>query len=371
VALSRGSKGFLAFVVVALAGVGAGLLWLDGRLTNDDDEDAVEPGLAVEVSVERGQSVRAVGEELVELGVVGRIRPFLSAAEEADLPSQLQPGTFELETGMEPEAAVDVFLAGPVDGGAGRFTVQEGLPVEVALDRLAEQWDDHDVEDFRTVLDERLEAGENADGVLQVPDWVPEPADAGDEVIEPFEGLLFPETYELPTDATPLQILQRMIEQLDRVMDGVDEAAIDGAADRGIDRYQALVLASLIERETRVDDERRTVSGVIENRREEGMRLQIDATVLYARGEHTDRVLFEDTEIDSPYNTYQVEGLPPTPISGAGQAAIEAAFDPEDVSYRFYVLDPSCDGSHVFADTLDEHNVNVAAFRDAGGCRSE
>jgi UPF0755 protein len=102
---------------------------------------------------------------------------------------------------------------------------------------------------------------------------------------------------------------------------------------------------------------------------DEGMRLQIDATVLYARGEHTDRVLFEDTEIDSPYNTYAIDGLPPTPISGAGRAAIEAAFDPEDVSYRYYVLDPACDGTHVFADTLDEHNSNVAAFRDAGGCR--
>jgi UPF0755 protein len=370
VALSRGSKWFLAFVVVGLAGLGAGLLWLDGRLDREEEGPAVVAGQPVEVVVEQGQSVRAVGEDLVELGVVERLRPFLSAAEEADLPARLQPGVFELETGMEPGAAVEVLLAGPATGGAGRFTVQEGLPVEVTLERLAAQFEAYEIEDFQAVLDERTEAGENAEGVLRLPEWAPEPAEAGDEIIEPYEGLLFPETYEVSGDATPLQILQRMIEQLESVMDAVDTSQVEEAEEtRGLDRYQALILASLIERETRVDDERRRVAGVIENRLEEGMRLQIDATVLYARGEHTDRVLFEDTEIDSPYNTYQVDGLPPTPISGAGRAAIEAAFDPEDVSYRFYVLDPACDGTHVFADTLDEHNRNVQAFRDAGGCR--
>jgi UPF0755 protein len=370
VALSRGSKGFLAFLVVALAGVGGGLLWLDGQLGGDDDPEAeVIPGQAVEVTVEPGRSVRSVCDELVELGVLGRVRPFLNAAEDADLPTRLRPGTYELETGMEPDTAVEVLLAGPTVGGDGRFTVQEGLPVEVTLERLAAQFEDHEVDDFRAVLDERTEAGENADGVLQLPEWAPEPGEAGDEVIEPYEGLLFPETYDVPSDATPQQILQRMIDQLVQVMDSIDDAAIEAAEARGIARYDALILASLIERETRVDAERRAVAGVIENRLEEGMRLQIDATVLYARGEHTDRVLFEDTEIDSPYNTYQVDGLPPTPISGAGRAAIEAAFDPEDVTYRYYVLDPACDGTHVFADTLDEHNRNVAAFRDAGGCR--
>jgi UPF0755 protein len=368
VALSRGSKWFLGFLVLALGALGAGLLWLDGWL-GADEEDAIAAGQAVEVTVQPGRSVRSVGDELVELGVIGRLRPFLNAAEDADLPTRLRPGTYELETGMGHDLAVEVLLAGPTDAGDGRFTVQEGLPVEVTLERLASQFEDHDVEDFRAVLDERLEAGENADGVLRLPDWVPEPADAGDEVIEPFEGLLFPETYEVASDAGPLQILQRMVDQLERVMDSIDADAIAAAEARGIDRYDALILASLIERETRVDAERRTVAGVIENRLAEGMRLQIDATVLYARGEHTDRVLFEDTEIDSPYNTYQIDGLPPTPISGAGRAALAAAFEPEEVTYRYYVLDPSCDGSHVFADTLDEHNRNVAAFRDAGGCR--
>jgi UPF0755 protein len=369
VALSRGSKWFLLFLFLGLGAVAAGLWWLDGWLGAEDDADAIAAGQPVEVTVEPGRSVRSVGEELVEVGVVARLRSFLSVAEDADLPSRLRPGTYELETGMGDDLAVEVLLAGPTVGGDGRYTVQEGLPVEVTLERLASQFDAYEVEDFRAVLDERLEAGENADGVLRIPDWVPEPAEAGDEVIEPFEGLLFPETYEVASDASPLQILQRMVDQLERVMDSIDEGAIADAEARGLDRYEALILASLIERETRVDAERRTVAGVIENRLDEGMRLQIDATVLYARGEHTDRVLFEDTEIDSPYNTYAVDGLPPTPISGAGRAALEAVFDPEDVSYRYYVLDPSCDGSHVFADTLDEHNRNVAAFRDAGGCR--
>jgi UPF0755 protein len=119
VALSRGSKGFLAFLVVALAGVGGGLLWLDGQLASgdDDDEVAIPAGQPVEVTVEPGQSVRSVGEELVELGVVARLRPFLNAAEDANLPARLQPGSFELETGLEYDAAVEILMAGPLSAG--------------------------------------------------------------------------------------------------------------------------------------------------------------------------------------------------------------------------------------------------------------
>lgn len=364
-ALSRGSKWFVVFCVLALGGVGLGLLWLDDRLTLD----TVEAGQPVELTVERGETVRSVGDRLAELGVIGSAIRFRVAAGDRDLASRLQPGVFHLETGMSIDDAIEVLLAGPEAPAGLRFTVQEGLSVELTLERLAAQFDQYDVEDFRAVLDERTEAGENAAGTLQIPDWIPEPAEAGDEVLEPYEGVLFPQTYEVDQDATPLQILQRMVDQLTRVVDRLDQDLIARAEARGLDLYEVLIVASLIERETRVDAERQTVAGVIMNRLEEGMRLQIDATVLYARGEHTERVLFEDTEIDSPYNTYRVAGLPPTPIAGVGEASLLAALQPEDHTLRYYVLHPDCDGSHVFAETLEEHNRNVAAFREAGGCR--
>jgi UPF0755 protein len=364
VALSKGSRWFLvALVVLAGAGV-AGLRWLDANLFASD----VEPGVPVAYVVEAGQTVRSVGEELAELGVVSSAVRFRLAAEEVELASRMQPGAYELETGMSNQAVIAVLLEGPPPPPTVWFTVQEGLPVPLTLERLAAQFDAYGVEDFRQVLDDRIAAAANSEEVLRVPDWIPEPSGVADG-IDPFEGVFFPETYEVLEDATPRQILQRMVDQLETTMDRVPAEQLAEAEERGLTRYQTLTIASLIERETRVDAERTLVSGVITNRLAEGMRLQIDATVLYARGEHTDRVLLEDTEIDSPYNTYQVDGLPPTPISGFGAASLRAAFAPADVTFRYYVLDPSCDGSHVFADTLDEHNVNVAAFREAGGCR--
>ena len=358
--LSRGSKWFLAFCAVLLAGFGGVLLYLDDRLGGD----AVEPGLEITLTVEPGDSVRAVGDRLAEDGVVRSGTRFRSAAADAELDRRLQPGEYDLVTGMGAQEAVDALLAGPDRTSGTRFTIAEGLPIELILDRLDEQFDDLDREDFRAVLDERTEAGENAEGVLQLPDWAPEPADAGDGVIEPYEGLLFPETYEVGPDASPREVLQVMANQTDRVM----QRLLDEHDAGDVDVYEVLIEASLIERETRVDEERARVAGVVQNRLADGMRLQIDATVLYARGEHVERVLFDDTEIDSPYNTYNVEGLPPAPIAAPGAAAISAALDPEEHDYRFYVLSPECDGTHQFAEGFDQHQVYVAELREVDGC---
>src|SRR5690606_2441133 len=132
-----------------------------------------------------------------------------------------------------------------------------------------------------------------------------------------------------------------------------------------LDLYETLVMGSLIEREARLPEEQRVISAVMHNRLAAPMRLQIDATVLYAPGGHKERVLYEDLEVDSPWNTYRVEGLPPTPISGAGRAAIEAAANPTDDDYLYYVVSDPQTGAHAFARTAEEHEANVAAARAA------
>ncbi len=367
-ALSRGSKWFLAFGLLAVAGVAAGVWWLDQNVFVPD----VEPGQPVEYEVARGQSVRAVGDDLAELGVVRSSVRFRLAAEEEGLSQRLQPGAFEFVTGMEIEEAIEVLLAGPIVPPQIRFTVQEGLTVEQTLERLAEQFDAYDAGDFRAVLDDRTAAGANAAGVLQIPEWVPEPGLIEDEDIEPYEGLLFPETYDVADDAGPLDVLQRMVEQLGRTLSAIPDELIADAEERERTLYENLILASLIERETRVDEERTIIAGVIENRLEEGMRLQIDATVVYALGGGPrDQVFLSDLETEHPHNTYRIDGLPPTPIAGVGAASLRAAFEPAEVPFRFYVLDAACDGSHVFAETGEEHETNVQAFRDANRCLEE
>jgi UPF0755 protein len=127
--------------------------------------------------------------------------------------------------------------------------------------------------------------------------------------------------------------------------------------------YDGLIIASLIETEVLLDEERPTVSSVIHNRLGLGMKLDIDATVLYALGTR-DPALF-NRDVDSPYNTYLINGLPPTPIASPGRASLEAAAAPAESDFLFYVLS-DLEGHHAFAATLEEHNANVAKAREDG-----
>ncbi len=372
-ALSRGSRWFLIAlaVVVALAG---GVLWyVNDQLSGEPGE-----GQPVEITVPEGATAADIGGRLAEEGVVKNALAFRLVARSEQLDSNLRAGTFRLRTGMSVDEAIDVLQQGPAEPDVVRFTVPEGLAVPPTLQTLADQTP-HAVADYRAVLDQRLR-GPGGDR-LPLPGWLPEVSEMGDQARHPFEGTLFPETYQVERDAGPQVILQTMIDQLVEEMaalTGTPAAATPGptptptpTATEGQDpdRYRAMIVASLIERESRVDGERPRVAGVIYNRLDADMPLQIDATVLYALGQHQARVLTEDTEVDSPYNTYQVQGLPPTPIAGFGTASLRAALNPADTDARYYVLSPACDGSHVFAETLEQHNQNVAEFEEAGSCR--
>ena len=300
--LSRGSRWFLAFGLILVAGVVAGVWYLDTAVL----DDGVEPGQPVEYTVQRGASVTRVGDDLADLGVVRSSFRFRSAAGEAGLAETLQPGVFELETGMGVDEAIRVLDAGPVAPPTIRFTVPEGLTVAQTLERLAEQFPAHEVEDFRAILDarrdvdledEEVSAELALSGLLEVPEWVPEPSQVTPD-LEPFEGLLWPETYEVLDTASAQEVLQRMIDQLDVELAAVPEDLREGVPDEQL--YDNLIFASLIERETRVDDERALLAGVIQNRLDQNWRLQIDATVVYALGGGPrDVVTFEDLEIEA------------------------------------------------------------------------
>ncbi|MCC5947380.1 MAG: endolytic transglycosylase MltG [Nitriliruptoraceae bacterium] len=362
-ALSRGSRWFLAFGALALGAVAGGLWYVDTTWFADE----VVAGEPVEYNVERGATVRMVGDDLAELGVLRSPVRFRLRADETGLAQSLQPGLFELETGMDIDEAIEVLAAGPLAPPSIRFTVREGYSVEQTLEELAGQFDAFEVEDFEEVLDARLQAGADAPGLLRIPSVIPEPSER-DEDIFPFEGVFFPETYEIDDQASARDVLQLMADQLTVQLGRIPEDQREGMSDEEL--YEKLIIASLIERETRVDEERSTVAGVIRNRLDDGMQLQIDATVVFAVGGAPEGiVLLEDLEVDSPYNTYRIGGLPPGPIAGFGAAALRAAFDPADVPFFFYVLDPACDGTHRFAETGEEHNANVADFREAGRCQ--
>lgn len=185
----------------------------------------------------------------------------------------------------------------------------------------------------------------------------------------PPEGSLLPETYRYQSTDTPQDIVMRMTSAMTKVL---DEAWENKAPNLPIKtKEEALVLASLIEKETGVKDERKRVAGVFINRLNKGMLLQTDPTVIYAitKGEHKNdgkgplgrRLLTKDLGVDSPYNTYKYAGLPPGPICNPGKASIEAALNPEKHDYLFFVADGT--GGHAFGKTNAEHLRNVSKWR--------
>lgn len=305
----------------------------------------VEPGIPVTVDIPEGSTGQDIGAMLAAQGVVRSALEFEVAVRNVDAAQRLQAGSYELTTLMDPADVVAELVSGP-GAAVYRVTVIEGLRINEILTRLAENTP-HSYRDYETALLD----GSVTTSLSEIPED-PELAD--------WEGLLFPDTYEFSQSAGPEAILQRMASTMEQRVDSIDWSDWE---ELGYTPYEGIVLASLIETEVRLDEERPLVSSVINNRLAEGMPLDIDATVLYALG--TRNVAEFDREVDSPYNTYRNQGLPPTPIAVPGRASLEAAAAPADSPYFFYVLADE-EGGHAFAETLDEHNANVAQAREDG-----
>ncbi len=172
------------------------------------------------------------------------------------------------------------------------------------------------------------------------------------------EGYLFPDTYHFPRGLSAREIAAAL---LVRFAERVTPALRAEAAARGLSLHEVVTVASMIEREARLAGERPLIAGVIYNRLRRGWRLEIDATVLYALGRRGGRLSTADLQVESPYNTYRVSGLPPGPICNPGLAAIEAALRPAQTPYLFYVLRP--DGSHAFSMTFEDHQRAIRRWR--------
>jgi UPF0755 protein len=175
------------------------------------------------------------------------------------------------------------------------------------------------------------------------------------------EGFLFPATYQFPRRVSAQEIVIAMVERFRRTWASLPEAARNRA---GLSVGEAVTLASLVERETSVREERPLVAGVFTNRLRRGVALQCDPTVIYAlelADRYSGKLDSGDLRFDSPYNTYRYRGLPPGPIANPGEASLRAALEPSDVNYLYFVA--NTEGGHFFSETLEEHNRNVARYR--------
>jgi UPF0755 protein len=303
----------------------------------------------VTVEIPEGAAAADVGDILVEAGVVDNALSFQVKVRTDPRAQQIQPGTYELQAGMSNDEILSRLTESTNPGEVFLVTLPEGLTVNQTLKRIAEA----DESPFTEKQLRKALAG------VALPSWVPAelPKDA-----EPFEGLLAPNTYEFRADVNAQELLNLLVTETDahlRVL-GVPEGRF----------YRILTIASLIEREVRVPEEQPTVSSVIANRLEIDQALQIDATVLYAKGEAGTRVLTSDTGIESPWNTYEVTGLPPTPIAAPGRAALEAAAEPAKTEFLYYVVCDFDTGEHAFSETFEQQQRNAARYREIRDAQS-
>jgi len=317
-------------------------------LVGDGSSDVVA-GQPVEVVIAPGTPATSIYVILDEAGVA-RASEIRAAARKAGVEDQLQAGVYSLTTDMDAADVVRELLAGGAAVDKGTFTVIEGWTIERILKELGDQTEFTEAE-FRAAL----ETGTVTSPLL--PDTT-----ATISNTSRWEGLLFPAKYKISGSSTPVTILQGMSDEMVIRLDTVDWSRI---GELEISRYEALVVASLIQREAGIDSDRPLISSVIHNRLQVDMRLQIDATVVYAVGNVNGRVTAEDLKVPSPYNTYRVDGLPPTPIGTVQISSVDAAVDPADTDYYFYVLADE-DGSHAFATTYEEHQANVQKSKEAG-----
>jgi UPF0755 protein len=345
----RRVAGFVLLVAIlggAFLGARALADWVGG-LGGISDVTAppdLEPGLPVTVEVPAGATARQIGALLAEAGVVQSAAQFELAARTSEVAERLQAGKYDLETGMANDVVIEFLLAGPVIE-TFRVTIREGLWIDEILEEVARQtaFTESDVRAALPQVESSLLEGPAAEPVS----W---------------EGLLFPETYDFALDAEPRDVLQRMADTMVQRVEAIDWSPLVA---RGLSTYEGIIIASLIESEAGIDEDRPLIASVVVNRLEMPMVLGIDATVIYALGERGKALTQSDLEVNSPYNTRLVAGLPPTPIGSPGQRSLEAAASPADTDFIYYVL-TSANGEHSFTASYDEFLAWKAQAREEG-----
>ncbi|HSN73137.1 MAG TPA: endolytic transglycosylase MltG [Steroidobacteraceae bacterium] len=324
--------GALALVAMAVAGVLAwqARSWLDAPLVGLDEPATFE--------IERGSSLTAVADQLADRGLLEHPRVFTLWARLTDQTRGLKAGEYQLTPGITPAGLLELFHSGKVLLHAATFV--EGMTVAEIRKVLV----------AHPAVQSTLESTsqENLLDVLGLPGESP-------------EGLFFPDTYRFPRGTSDREILTMAYQ---RMQDELEAAWETRAPDLPLaSPYEALILASIIEKETALDAERPVIGGVFTERLRIGMRLQSDPTVIYGIGETFDGdIRRADLRRDTPYNTYTRGGLPPTPIAAPGAASLAAAVRPEVTGALYFVATGNGDGSHYFSKTLPEHQAAVRRY---------
>ncbi|HEY7877433.1 MAG TPA: endolytic transglycosylase MltG [Gemmatimonadaceae bacterium] len=298
-------------------------------------------GPVVRVTIPPGASFRVATDSLSHAGLVSAPRLFRLYAQITGRDRDIKAGTYGLQRDMGWSTLVRALHEG--QGLERRVTIPEGWSLREIEPALAKALG---------APEDSVEAAMRDTSLLHELD-VPTPT---------LEGYLFPDTYVFAYGTSPRAAVREMVRRFEQVWDPQWDDRLQQLA---MSRNDIVSLASIIEKEARMPEERPVISAVYHNRLKAQMPLQADPTIQYALGEHHERVTYHDLEVDSPYNTYRHPGLPPGPIASPGRASIEAALYPASVPYLYFVADT--DGHHEFRTTFKEHKAAKAEIRREKG----
>lgn len=339
----RIKKRFVLFIlIVIILVIFACYILLTSYL--DKGNEAVDPGntAVITVTVPNGTSTEGIGSLLKSNGLITDSRLFKIKSKWMGYEDKYKAGEYDLSPGMTMDQIMQIIIAG--NDRTTRFTIPEGYDINKTSQALLSAGLIN-----KDKFEQEIESGD-------FDYWFLQDAPSGKNRLE---GYLFPETYEIFTDADEHDIIDKMLSQFEKVF---TEEHKQRAEELNMNINEVLTLASIIEREAVVPADRPVISGVFHNRLKKGMKLQSCATVQYILGEQKAVLSTADTQIESPYNTYIITGLPPAPICSPGLESIDAALWPEDTNYLYFLA--KGDGSHVFAITYEEHLRNKAKYID-------
>lgn len=343
----------ILLAVLALAGGATGLaLYVSQAL-----RPMPETGQEVRVVIPPGSTPAQVAGMLERSGIVRDGRIFTYYLKYKRQGSKFQAGEYAMAPGLTPDAIIAKLNAGDtVKQETVRVTIPEGYTVPQIVEKVAKTSDKPSEELLRWADAPPPFQGTAIPALPEVP-----------QQRHKLEGYLFPETYEFKKGTTPEEMLLRMLSETDAKLAGLGADWQTKLQGLGLNVHQLLTVASLIEREVALDEERPIVAGVIYNRLKRSMPLQLDATIQYLFDKPKDRLTEKDLQLESPYNTYLHPGLPPGPIASPSLASIQAALSPQANDYLFYVTKKDGSKGHLFAVTYEEHKKNIAASKAQEG----
>jgi UPF0755 protein len=300
-------------------------------------------GAATRVIIPRGASFAQAADSLARTGLIGSPRMFRLYGRVTGGDRNIKPGTYLLKHGTPWKDIVSALNGG--HGLVNTITIPEGYTLSQITPLLART--------LRVPMDS-VQAAVRDTALLARLD-IPNPT---------LEGYVFPDTYAFPLGTTARQAVREMVYSFERRWKPEWDSSL---VDLKINRNDLVTMASIVEREARLPEERPVIAAVYYNRLRKGMLLQADPTIQYALGHHVGRVLYKDLEIASPYNTYIHKGLPPGPVASPGVASLAAAANPANVPYLYFVA--SKDGHHEFRMTLEEHTSAIREVRATSPAR--